>query len=117
MHAARANILNWPRRLLMGLVHGYRVLLKPWLGNACRFEPSCSAYALQALERHGAVAGTALTGWRILRCHPWCDGGCDPVPENLPRPVAGLFTRLGLTPDAALPPEPGAPHSPTRKLP
>ncbi|MDO9072089.1 MAG: membrane protein insertion efficiency factor YidD [Rubrivivax sp.] len=117
MTAAWANILTWPRRLLMALVRGYRLLLKPWLGNACRFEPTCSAYALQALERHGAVAGTALTGWRILRCHPWCDGGCDPVPENLPRPVAGLFTRLGLTLDAAPPSEPGPPHPPTRKLP
>jgi uncharacterized protein len=117
MPAAWTSLMNWPRRLLMGLVRGYRLLLKPWLGNACRFEPTCSAYALQALERHGAIAGTALTGWRILRCHPWCDGGCDPVPENLPRPVAGLFTRLGLTPDAALPPEPGPPPSPTRKLP
>jgi putative membrane protein insertion efficiency factor len=117
MNPAWTNLLSWPRRFLMLLVRGYRLLLKPWLGNACRFEPTCSAYALQALERHGAVAGTALTGWRILRCHPWCNGGCDPVPDNLPRPVAGLFTRLGLTPEAALPPEPGAPHSPTRKLP
>ena len=117
MRAAWVNILSWPRRLLMGLVRGYRLLLKPWLGNACRFEPTCSAYALQALERHGALAGTALTGWRILRCQPWCDGGCDPVPDNLPRPVAGLFTRLGLIPDAAPPSEPGPPHPPTRKLP
>jgi putative membrane protein insertion efficiency factor len=112
-----AEISSWPRRLLVMLVRGYRLLLKPWLGNACRFEPTCSAYALQALERHGAIAGTALTSWRILRCHPWCDGGCDPVPQNLPRPVAGLFTRLGPNPDAALPPDPGPPHSPTRKLP
>lgn len=111
------HLSTCPRRLLMQLVRAYRLLLKPWLGNACRFEPSCSAYALQALERHGAVVGTTLTGWRILRCNPWCSGGCDPVPQNLPRPVAGLFTRLGLTPDAALPPEAGPPHSPTRKLP
>jgi uncharacterized protein len=117
MSSAWTNLLSWPRRLLMLPVRGYRLLLKPWLGNACRFEPTCSAYALQALERHGAIAGTALSGWRILRCQPWCNGGCDPVPDNLPRPVAGLFTRLGLTPEAALPPESGAPHPPTRKLP
>ncbi|MDP2004843.1 MAG: membrane protein insertion efficiency factor YidD [Rubrivivax sp.] len=117
MNTVLSQLLTWPRRLLMLLVRGYRLLLKPWLGNACRFEPTCSAYALQALERHGALAGTALTGWRILRCHPWCDGGCDAVPENLPRPTAGLFTRLGLTSEAALPPEAGPPHSPTRKLP
>lgn len=79
-----------PRRVLLALVHGYRLLLKPWLGNACRFEPSCSAYALQALERHGALAGSALTVARLARCHPWCAGGHDPVPQVAPR----LFTRL-----------------------
>jgi len=76
---------------LMGLVRAYRFALKPWLGNACRFEPSCSAYALDALDRHGAAAGSWLTAARLLRCHPWCEGGHDPVPEHLPRP---LFTRL-----------------------
>jgi uncharacterized protein len=93
--------LHWPRQGLMAAVRGYRLLLKPWLGNACRFEPTCSAYALQALERHGAWRGTALTGWRILRCQPWCNGGCDPAPERFPNPAAGLFTRLGLSPKAA----------------
>ncbi len=83
--------MNIAQRLLIGLVRGYRLLLKPWLGNACRFEPTCSAYALQALQQHGALAGGALTIGRILRCHPWCDGGCDPVPATRP----GLFTRLG----------------------
>lgn len=80
-----------PQRLLLGLVRAYRFLLKPWLGNACRFEPSCSQYALDALQRHGALAGSALTAGRLLRCHPWCQGGLDPVPE---RPLHGLFTRL-----------------------
>jgi putative membrane protein insertion efficiency factor len=70
-------------------VSAYRLLLKPWLGNACRFEPTCSAYSLQALHRHGALGGTALTAWRIARCQPWCNGGCDPVPERL-----NLFSRL-----------------------
>lgn len=69
-----------PRRALAVPVHGYRLLLKPWLGNACRFEPTCSAYALVALERHGALRGSWLSGRRLLRCHPWCDGGFDPVP-------------------------------------
>ncbi len=102
-----------PQQCLMALVRGYRVLLKPWLGNACRFEPTCSAYALAALEQHGAVRGAALTGWRILRCHPWCDGGCDPVPHNARHPAAGLFTRLGQNPPAPVPPV----HPPTRNLP
>lgn len=92
-------LVRLPQRLLMLLVQGYRLLLKPWLGNACRFEPTCSAYALQALERHGAVAGATLAAGRILRCQPWCQGGCDPVPEKMPR----LFTRLGLRePDPTL---------------
>ncbi|GAA6119016.1 membrane protein insertion efficiency factor YidD [Acidovorax sp. FG27] len=81
------------RALLMGLVRGYRLLLSPWLGSACRFEPTCSAYALQALERHGAAAGSYLTVRRLARCHPWCDGGLDPVPDEPPR-AARLFSRL-----------------------
>jgi putative membrane protein insertion efficiency factor len=79
-----------PQALLIGLVRGYRFFLKPWLGNACRFEPTCSAYALQALQRHGAAAGSYLMVRRLARCHPWCDGGCDPVPDQAPT----LFTRL-----------------------
>jgi len=70
------------RRALITLVRGYRLLLSPWLGNACRFEPTCSVYAIEALERHGALAGSYLAGRRLLRCHPWCDGGCDPVPPT-----------------------------------
>ena len=78
------------REALMGLVRAYRLLFSPWLGSACRFEPTCSAYSLQALEKHGAAAGTYLTVARLLRCHPWCAGGHDPVPEEAPR----LFSRL-----------------------
>lgn len=78
------------RSLLIGLVKGYRLLLSPWLGSACRFTPTCSAYALEALERHGALAGSGLTLARLARCHPWCDGGHDPVPAQALR----LFTRL-----------------------
>ena len=81
------------RGLLMALVRGYRLLLSPWLGSACRFEPTCSAYALQALERHGAAAGSYLTMRRLARCQPWCDGGHDPVPQEPPRGMR-LFSRL-----------------------
>ncbi len=80
-----------PRRLLLILVHGYRLLLGSWLAPSCRFEPSCSSYALQALERHGAAAGSYLTLRRLARCHPWCEAGYDPVPEHPP----ALFTGLG----------------------
>ena len=72
------------RRVLIALVRVYRLLLSPWLGNACRFEPTCSVYASEALERHGALAGSYLAGRRLLRCHPWCAGGCDPVPPAPP---------------------------------
>lgn len=70
------------QRLLMGLVKAYRLLLSPWLGSACRFTPTCSAYALQALEQHGAGHGSYLVLRRLGRCHPWCDGGHDPVPPT-----------------------------------
>jgi putative membrane protein insertion efficiency factor len=80
------------KRLLMGIVRGYRLVLSPWLGSACRFEPTCSAYALQALERHGAAAGSYLTVHRLMRCHPWCAGGSDPVPEQAPRLFSALFS-------------------------
>ncbi|WP_342620198.1 membrane protein insertion efficiency factor YidD [Rhodoferax sp. GW822-FHT02A01] len=76
--------------LLISLVKAYRLLLSPWLGSACRFEPTCSVYSLQALEQHGAMAGSYLTAARLVRCHPWCAGGSDPVPTEPPR----LFGRL-----------------------
>jgi len=85
-----ATLKDAPRRTLIALVRGYRLLLSPWLGSSCRFEPTCSAYALQALQRHGAAVGTYLTVARLARCHPWCAGGHDPVPERAPR----LFSRL-----------------------
>ena len=72
--------MNPLQALLVGLVKGYRLFLSPWLGSSCRFTPTCSAYSLQALQEHGAGVGTYLTLKRIGRCHPWCDGGHDPVP-------------------------------------
>lgn len=75
---------------LMMLVRGYRLMLSPWLGPSCRFEPTCSAYALQALELHGAAAGSYLTLRRLARCQPWCEGGHDPVPDQAPKLFTGL---------------------------
>ena len=66
--------------LLIGLVRVYRWVLSPLLPASCRFYPSCSAYALQALERHGALRGGWLAARRLGRCHPWHPGGIDPVP-------------------------------------
>ena len=79
-----------PRRVLVVLLRAYRLLLSPWLGNQCRFAPTCSVYGIEALQRHGALAGSYLTVARVLRCQPWCAGGCDPVPAERPR----LFSRL-----------------------
>jgi putative membrane protein insertion efficiency factor len=81
-----------PRRALMALVRGYRLILSPWLGNNCRFDPTCSDYSLQALERHGAIVGTYMTIHRIVRCHPFCAGGHDPVPGQAPALFRHLFT-------------------------
>lgn len=75
---------------MVALVKTYRLLLSPWLGSSCRFEPSCSLYALAALEQHGARDGSYLVAHRLLRCHPWCEGGKDPVPQS--RPL--IFSRL-----------------------
>ena len=98
-----------PQSALVGAVLAYRYLLKPWLGNACRFEPTCSAYTLQALREQGALRGVAWGTWRLMRCHPGCQGGHDPVPAVFPNPAAGLFTRLG--------PTRAEPHSPTQNPP
>jgi len=76
--------------LLLGVVRAYRLLLSPWLGAGCRFEPTCSVYALGALQNHGAAAGSYLVLSRLARCQPWCAGGHDPVPAEKPR----LFSRL-----------------------
>jgi len=67
-------------KLLMGLVRFYRTAISPWTPPSCRYTPSCSAYALEALERHGAARGAWLALRRIGRCHPWGGHGYDPVP-------------------------------------
>jgi putative membrane protein insertion efficiency factor len=77
-------LFTLPQRVLITLVRGYRLLLSPWLGSGCRFEPTCSAYSLQALEKHGAAVGTYMTLHRLARCHPFCEGGHDPVPDRAP---------------------------------
>ena len=66
--------------VVLALLKFYRLAISPFLGRHCRFHPSCSAYAIEAVERHGAVKGGWLGLRRILRCHPWNAGGYDPVP-------------------------------------
>jgi putative membrane protein insertion efficiency factor len=73
------------RVLLIALIRGYQWFISPLLGNHCRFYPSCSQYAREAIERHGAVRGVWLAIRRVTRCHPWHPGGVDPVPEPPPK--------------------------------
>ena len=68
--------------VLRALLHGYQLLVSPLLPRACRFFPSCSQFALEALSEHGAMHGTRLTIARVARCHPWNPGGYDPVPPR-----------------------------------
>ena len=73
------RLLAWP---LLLLVQIYRYTLSPLLGANCRYAPSCSEYAIEALQKHGASHGTALAARRIARCHPWGGSGYDPVPDE-----------------------------------
>lgn len=84
MNVKPADILRLPvllpRWMLIFVVRLYRITLGPVLGGRCRFLPTCSEYAIEALQKHGAVRGSLLTVWRLLRCHPFSRGGYDPVP-------------------------------------
>ncbi|MGR9114383.1 MAG: membrane protein insertion efficiency factor YidD [Gammaproteobacteria bacterium] len=71
------------RILLIAIIKFYRYFISPLLGNNCRFYPSCSSYALEALHTHGAAKGSYLTLRRLLKCHPFHEGGLDPVPDKI----------------------------------
>ena len=87
--AARPTLLA---RLLVLPIEGYRRLISPFLGQRCRFAPSCSAYAVDALRAHGAARGLRLAVCRVARCHPWNAGGPDPIPPRAPSVSSGLST-------------------------
>ena len=70
------------QKVLITIIRGYRYLLSPWLGQHCRFHPSCSQYAAESIETHGSIRGLWLALRRLLRCHPWHPGGFDPVPPT-----------------------------------
>lgn len=72
--------MNPMQHLLIGLIRIYQVALSPFVGNQCRFTPTCSQYAREAVERHGAMKGAWMAIRRVSRCHPWHPGGHDPVP-------------------------------------
>lgn len=84
------------RLVLIGAIHLYRATFAHVLGGQCRFHPSCSEYALGAIRSHGALKGTALAAWRVLRCSPLTAGGIDPVPER-----GDELVRRRHTPEAA----------------
>jgi putative membrane protein insertion efficiency factor len=70
------------RRLAVLPIRGYQLLLSPLVGERCKYYPSCSEYAAQAIDRYGILRGLVLAGWRLLRCNPWSRGGFDPVEEQ-----------------------------------
>lgn len=72
--------MTYPARLMAAGLRGYQRLVSPLFGSRCRFHPTCSQYAIDALTRFGALRGTYLAVRRVLRCHPWHAGGMDPVP-------------------------------------
>lgn len=74
--------MNLAQRLIVGLIRGYQYVLSPWVGSQCRFTPTCSEYARQAVITHGALKGSWLALRRLGRCHPWHPGGHDPVPPK-----------------------------------
>ncbi len=81
--------------VLIGLVRFYQAAISPWLPAACRYTPTCSAYAVDALRGHGALRGTWLTVRRILRCHPWGGFGYDPVPALGSNPRGDVEHEVG----------------------
>lgn len=71
---------NWAQRFMIAVIRIYQISLSPYFGQQCRFAPTCSQYAIEAIKKYGAIKGLAYTIRRLSRCHPWRDGGHDPVP-------------------------------------
>ena len=87
------GLVHLPRQVLIGLVRVYKLIISPHLSSSCRYTPTCSNYAVQALQKYGAVKGTILAIWRILRCNPWGPHGYDPprwFGEPRPEPPPAL---------------------------
>ena len=72
-------------RFLIAVLRGYKLAISPFLAPSCRFYPTCADYAAEAVERHGALRGSAMAARRLCKCHPWHDGGFDPVPDHTPK--------------------------------
>ena len=80
MRRAASTVASVPRLILVGLIRLYQLTVSPLLGPRCKYYPSCSHYGLEAVRRHGAMRGSVLAAWRVLRCNPWSHGGVDDVP-------------------------------------
>lgn len=81
------------KHVLIWLIRGWRFAISPLYGQVCRYHPSCSAYALQAVTDHGSLRGSWLAARRLTRCHPWSDGGYDPVPPRAGTAAESTATR------------------------
>ena len=86
-------VLLLPRNICVVILRGYRALISPLYGDVCRYYPSCSAYALQAIQHHGVIRGIWFGSFRLVRCHPWAAGGIDDIPH--PRNFDYTITRFG----------------------
>ena len=109
------RITRWPAELLVAPIRFYQRFITPYTPATCRYYPTCSAYAVTALRTRGAVVGTALTVWRLLRCNPWSEGGVDHVPAHgwRRKPVSApdSFTQDEAAPGSVpAPPAPPAGH-------
>jgi putative membrane protein insertion efficiency factor len=76
--------VSWLKRIVIAPIRGYQRFISPLTPPSCRFVPSCSCYAIEAVEKRGVIRGTAMAAWRLLRCHPFSRGGYDPVQHALP---------------------------------
>ena len=93
MNSVVAFVLLLPRNLSVLILRGYRAVISPLYGDVCRYYPSCSSYALQAIQQYGVVRGSWMGMRRIARCHPWAAGGVDDVPQRVAQKYA--VTRFG----------------------
>ena len=84
-----AIFLGIPKSVLLGLLRGYKWAISPMFLPSCRYVPTCSEYAVEAIDRYGALRGSAMAVWRLLRCHPFVKGGYDPVPLTNAESLAG----------------------------
>ncbi len=92
------------RTFFVLLIRGYQFFISPYFPTSCRYHPTCSHYAIEAIKTHGAIRGVGLTAWRILRCNPWSAGGEDPVPAKKEKCCGDHHTNLrDARPSATLP--------------